>query len=174
MKVLKKIIIWIKNIFLLGLFCFFIHGLFWHNFYSHSLYYVKHIPRDEGYYPELVLFVQRYENMPYRGKTAYEKDFFDGNIFNEDNTYCASKLLDRIYFSDRKQIKNYFLEGNGKIQSYYGFHDFEAKKMTPSDRQEFERSLAEFLKPVEEATSKPLINLQWLFDKIYEGRFVDK
>ncbi len=157
MKVLKKIIIWIKNIVLLGLFCFFIHGLFWHNFYSHSLYYVKHTPRDEGHYPELVLFLQRFENMPFSGRMAYEKDFFDSSITNEDNTYRASYYVDGIYFSSKKQKKSYHIEISGKVRKYYDFKD--AKFFSQSDRQEFERSLTDFLKPVEEATSKPLLNL---------------
>ena len=42
------------------------------------------------------------------------------------------------------------------------------------DRQEFERMLAEFLKPAEKVIGEPIINLQWLFNQKYEGRFVDK
>ncbi len=132
-KRLKKLILLIIIVVCSG---YGINTIFWDKFYAYSVFYAKEIPHDKEYYPELLFFLQRYDNMPAGIKTYYNRDFSDSSIDSTDDKYIASLQSDTIYFLNVNDSISYLLDNNGKIL-IYGDEYVDGVNMTQSDRQEF-------------------------------------
>ena len=139
------------------------------NLKYHSVYYAQHIPHKEGTESDIVMLM---ENMGW----AYTPEI-EGISYDDDGMYAITRekgtktsILglsgDTLYFSSAS--------GDGYLLN----HDFSIKTALDKryhkikyNQRKVLKEIRETVQPVIDAQSKPLINLQWLFNLIYQSRF---
>ena len=139
------------------------------NLKFNSVYYAQHIPHKEGTDPDVIMLM---ENMGW----AYTPEI-EGISYDEDGTYAITRekgtktsILglsgDTLYFSSAS--------GDGYLLN----HDFSIKTALDKryhkikyNQRKVLKEIRETVQPVIDAQPKPLINLQWLFNLIYQSRF---
>ena len=139
------------------------------NLKYHSVYYAQHIPHKEGTEPDIIMLM---ENMGW----AYTPEI-EGISYDEDGSYAItrekgteSSVLDLsgdtlFFFSDSGE--SYIFNRNFSIQDAF---DKRYHKIKYNQRKVL-KEIRETVQPVIDAQPKPLINLQWLFNLIYQSRF---
>ena len=139
------------------------------NLKYHSVYYAQHIPHKVGTEPDLVMLV---ENMGW----IYTPEI-DGIRYDDDGMYAITRnkgtersILglsgDTLYFSSASG-DGYLLNRNFSLQDAFDEHYHKIKY----NQRKVQKEIRETVQPVIDAQSKPLINLQWLFNLIYQSRF---
>ena len=73
---------------------------------------------------------------------------------------------DTLYFSSASG-DGYLLNRNFSLQDAFDEHYHKIKY----NQRKVQKEIRETVQPVIDAQSKPLINLQWLFNLIYQSRF---
>ena len=139
------------------------------NLKYHSVYYAQHIPHKEGTESDIVMLM---ENMGW----AYTPEI-EGISYDDDGMYAITRekgtktsILglsgDTLYFSSAS--------GDGYLLN----HDFSIKTALDKryhkikyNQRKVLKEIRETVQPVIDAQTKPLINLQWLFNLIYQSRF---
>ena len=139
------------------------------NLKYHSVYYAQHIPHKEGTESDIVMLM---ENMGW----AYTPEI-EGISYDDDGLYAITRekgtktsILglsgDTLYFSSAS--------GDGYLLN----HDFSIKTALDKryhkikyNQRKVLKEIRETVQPVIDAQPKPLINLQWLFNLIYQSRF---
>ncbi|MBF0780788.1 MULTISPECIES: hypothetical protein [unclassified Granulicatella] len=145
-----------------------------YNLKSNSVYYAKNMPRGEGQKPELVMLIDNLDWI-YKPNTEGIKYDFDGtrDIINE----TGSKGFGNIY-SDKTE----YVYSNGDSIVYRFTKNFELKHATrlrkmetvdisSVDKNKLVEEIEQFVKPVMDEQTKPMINLQWLFNLLYQDEF---
>ena len=139
------------------------------NLKYHSVYYAQRIPHKEGTEPDIIMLM---ENMGW----AYTPEI-DGISYDEDGSYAItrekgteSSVLDLsgdtlFFFSDSGE--SYIFNRNFSLQDAFDEHYHKIKY----NQRKVQKEIRETVQPVIDAQSKPLINLQWLFNLIYQSRF---
>ena len=139
------------------------------NLKSNSVYYAQHIPHKEGTEPDIIMLM---ENMGW----AYTPEI-DGISYDDDGSYAIARekgtktsVLDLsgdtlFFFLDSGE--SYLLNRNFSIQDAF---DKRYHKIKYNQRK-VQKEIRETVQPVIDAQPKPLINLQWLFNLIYQSRF---
>jgi len=136
------------------------------NLKYHSVYYAQHIPHKEGTEPDIVMLMEN-------NGWIYTPEI-DGISYDEDGSYAItrekgteSSVLDLsgdtlFFFSDSGE--SYIFNRNFSIQDAFDkrYHNNQRKVL---------KEIRETVQPVIDAQPKPLINLQWLFNLIYQSRF---
>ena len=139
------------------------------NLKFNSVYYAQNIPHREGTEPDIIMLM---ENMGW----AYTPEI-DGISYDDDGSYAITRekgtktsVLDLsgdtlFFFLDSGE--SYLLNRNFSIQ-----HAFDKRyhKIKYNQRKVI-KEIRETVQPVIDAQTKPLINLQWLFNLIYQSRF---
>ena len=139
------------------------------NLKFNSVYYAQHIPHKEGTEPDIIMLM---ENMGW----AYTPEI-DGISYDDDGSYSITRekgtktsVLDLsgdtlFFFLDSGE--SYLLNRNFSIQDAFDehYHKIKYKQRT------VQKEIRETVQPVIDAQPKPLINLQWLFNLIYQSRF---
>ena len=139
------------------------------NLKYHSVYYAQHIPHKVGTEPDLVMLV---ENMGW----IYTPEI-DGIRYDDDGMYAITRnkgtersILglsgDTLYFSSASG-DGYLLNRNFSLQDAFDEHYHKIKY----NQRKVQKEIRETVQPVIDAQPKPLINLQWLFNLIYQSRF---
>ena len=139
------------------------------NIKFNSVYYAQHIPHKEGTEPDIIMLM---ENMGW----AYTPEI-DGISYDDDGSYAITRekgtktsILglsgDTLYFSSASG-DGYLLNRNFSIQDAFDedYHKIKYKQRT------VQKEIRETVQPVIDAQPKPLINLQWLFNLLYQSRF---
>ena len=139
------------------------------NLKFNSVYYAQHIPHKEGTEPDIIMLM---ENMGW----AYTPEI-DGISYDDDGSYAITRETgtktsilglsgDTLYFSSASG-DGYLLNRNFSIQDAFDehYHKIKYKQRT------VQKEIRETVQPVIDAQPKPLINLQWLFNLIYQNRF---
>ena len=139
------------------------------NLKYHSVYYAQHIPHKEGTESDIVMLM---ENMGW----AYTPEI-EGISYDDDGMYAITRekgtktsILglsgDTLYFSSAS--------GDGYLLN----HDFSIKTALDKryhkikyNQRKVLKEIRETVQPVIDAQPKPLINLQWLFNLVYQSRF---
>ena len=139
------------------------------NLKFNSVYYAQHIPHKEGTDPDVIMLM---ENIGW----AYTPEI-DGISYDDDGSYAITRekgtkrsILglsgDTLYFSSAS--------GDGYLLN----HDFSIKTALDKryhkikyNQRKVQKEIRETVQPVIDVQSKPLINLQWLFNLIYQSRF---
>ena len=139
------------------------------NLKYHSVYYAQHIPHKEGTESDIVMLM---ENMGW----AYTPEI-EGISYDDDGMYAITRekgtktsILglsgDTLYFSSAS--------GDGYLLN----HDFSIKTALDKryhkikyNQRKVLKEIRETVQPVIDAQPKPLINLQWLFNLLYQSRF---
>ena len=139
------------------------------NLKFNSVYYAQHIPHKEGTEPDVIMLM---ENMGW----AYTPEI-EGISYYEDGTYAItrekgteSSVLDLsgdtlFFFSDSGE--SYIFNRNFSIQDAFDKRYHKIKY----NQREVLKEIRETVQPVIDAQPKPLINLETLFNLIYQSRF---
>ena len=175
MKSLKGIIIGIVLVFSIGVVVFLGLSLYaYSNLKYYSVYYAQQMPHKEGTEPDLVMLI---ENMGaiYTPKIEGIRYDDDGRNFIENSTNLTGKptnfdeFVGGYGYSDQNDVtykfnKNFSLEW--AIDKHYKKID-----LATIDEKKIKEEIRETVQPVLDVQPKPLINLQWLFNKKYQDRF---
>ena len=139
------------------------------NLKFNSVYYAQHIPHKEGTEPDIIMLM---ENMGW----AYTPEI-DGISYDDDGSYSITRekgtktsVLDLsgdtlFFFLDSGE--SYLLNRNFSIQDAF---DKRYHKIKYNQRKVL-KEIRETVQPVIDEQPKPLINLQYLFNLIYQSRF---
>mgnify|MGYP004549163377 FL=1 len=138
------------------------------NLKYHSVYYAQHIPHKEGTEPDLVMLV---ENMgwiytPEIDGIRYDDDGTNAIINTKSKTFLTKSLGSFLYDKDNMTIG---FDSTFRFDhvSYFS----EEAKRTKVNESQIKREIREDFSPIMKVQTKPLINLQWLFNLIYQSRF---
>ncbi|MBS4762212.1 hypothetical protein KG089_05685 [Carnobacteriaceae bacterium zg-ZUI252] len=160
------------SIVILVLFGISIHCLL--NLKSHSVYYAKHMPRGEGQKPELIMLIDNLywiytpdiEGIKYNfdGTNTFKnldgsKRF--GNIYSDETEYSYADGTDVSYRFNRKF----------ELIHVMNVRKMEILDVSSVDKNKVIEEIEQFVKPVMEQQSEPMINLQWLFNLLYQDEF---
>ena len=139
------------------------------NLKYHSVYYAQHIPHKEGTELDIVMLMEN-------NGWIYTPEL-DGISYDEDGTYAITRekgtkmsVLDLsgdiiFFFSDSGE--SYMFNRNFSIQ-----HAFDERyHKIKYNQRKVQKEIRETVQPVIDAQPKPLFNLQWLFNLIYQSRF---
>ena len=170
MKSLKGIIIGIILVFSIGVVVFLGLSLYaYNNLKYYSVYYAQQMPHKEGTEPDLVMLI---ENMwwiytPEIEGIRYDDDGMNSiarNIEGKESIFSASG--DYLMFHSGTD-NHYLFDEVFRIQSAFDEHynDIEFNQQLVLDE------IRETVQPILDVQSKPLINLQWLFNLLYQDRF---
>ena len=138
------------------------------NLKYHSVYYAQHIPHKEGTEPDLVMLV---ENMgwiytPEIDGIRYDDDGTNAIINTKSKTFLTKSLGSFLYDKDNMTIG---------FDSTFRFEDVgyfsEEAKRTKVNESKIKREIRKDFSPIMKVQTKPLINLQWLFNLLYQSRF---
>ena len=168
----RKILTVISSILVIASILF---GYGYYNLKSNSVYYAKNTPHKEGTEPVLMMLV---DNLYW----VYNPDIdgikyrFDGGqiIYNYN-----FKLEEAPCFSGDGGEEYYY--GSNGYRSYSFNVDFELTycrdrregkvDIKNVDVKEVKKDIYKIVQPVIDEQTKPLINLQWLFDRVYRDKF---
>ena len=177
MKLLKVVIAVIIVVVSLGLVVFIgasMYAVTTINLLSNSVYYAQRMPHKEGTEPDLVMLI---ENMWWIYTPEIEGIRYDddGRNFIENSTNMIGKPTNfsefdgGYHYSDKNDV-SYKFDKNFELEWAL---DKEYKKIDTAtiDETKIKGEIRETLKPILDVQSKPLINLQWLFNKKYQDRF---
>ena len=139
------------------------------NLKYHSVYYAQHIPHKEGTEPDIIMLM---ENMGW----AYTPEI-DGISYDDDGSYAITRekgtktsvlsFTNGTLFFFLDSGESYLFDRNFSIQ-----HAFDKRYHTIKyNQRKVKKEIRETVQPVIDEQPKPLINLQWLFNLIYQSRF---
>ena len=137
------------------------------NLKYHSVYYAQHIPHKEGTEPDLVMLV---ENMGWIYTPKIDNIRYDDGtnaiINTKSKSFLTKSLGSFLYDKDNMTIG---------FDSTFRFEDVsyfsEEAKRVQVNESKIKREIREDFSPIMKVQTKPLINLQWLFNLIYQIRF---
>ena len=175
MKALKRIIIGTILVFSIGVVVFLGLSLYaYSNLKYYSVYYAQQMPHKEGTEPDLVMLI---ENMWWIYTPEIEGIRYDddGRNFIENSTNLTGKptnfdeFVGGYGYSDQNDVtykfnKNFSLEW--AMDKHYKKID-----LATVDEKKIKEEIRETVQPILDVQSKPLINLQWLFNLLYQDRF---
>ena len=138
------------------------------NLKYHSVYYAQHIPHKEGTEPDLVMLV---ENMgwiytPEIDGIRYDDDGTNAIINTKSKSFLTKSSGSFIYDKDNMTIG---FDSTFRFEDVSYFSE-EAKRIQVNESQ-IKREIREDFSPIMKVQTKPFINLQWLFNLIYQSRF---
>jgi len=167
MKMVKALLVGFVTILLIS---FYAYANLKHN----SVYYAQQMPHKEGTEPDLVMLL---ENMWWVYTPEIEGIRYDddGRNFIENSTNITGKptnfdeLVGGYGYSDQNDVtykfnRNFSLEW--AIDKHYKKID-----LATIDEKKIKQGIRETVQPILDVQSKPLINLQWLFNLLYQDRF---
>ena len=139
------------------------------NLKFNSVYYAQHIPHKEGTEPDIVMLMEN-------NGWIYTPEI-DGISYDDDGSYSITRekgtktsVLDLsgdtlFFFLDSGE--SYLLNRNFFIQNAFDkrYHNIKY------NQRKVLKEIRETVQPVIDAQPKPFINLQWLFNLIYQSRF---
>ena len=138
------------------------------NLKYHSVYYAQHIPHKVGTEPDLVMLV---ENMgwiytPEIDGIRYDDDGTNAIINTKSKTFLTKSLGSFLYDKDNMTIG---FDSTFRFDhvSYFS----EEAKRTKVNESQIKREIREDFSPIMKVQTKPFINLQWLFNLLYQSSF---
>ena len=175
MKALKGIIIGIVLVFSIGVVVFLGLSLYaYSNLKYYSVYYAQHMPHKEGTEPDLVMLIENMGSI-YTPKIEGIRYDNDGRNFIENSTNLTGKptnfdeFVGGYGYSDQNDVTYKF---NKNFELEWAIDkDYKKIDLATVDEKKIKEEIRETVQPVLDVQSKPLINLQWLFNKMYQDRF---
>ncbi|WP_303951944.1 hypothetical protein [Streptococcus vestibularis] len=155
------LIIGLYTVFGMSLFTFF-------NLKYHSVYYAQHIPHKKGTEPDLVMLV---ENMgwiytPKIDNIRYDDDGTNAIIDTKSKSFLTKSSGSFLYDKDNMTIG---FDSTFRFEDVSYFSE-EAKRIQVNESK-IKREIRKDFSPIMKVQTKPFINLQWLFNLIYQSRF---
>nr|WP_201553500.1 hypothetical protein [Streptococcus salivarius] len=138
------------------------------NLKFNSVYYAQHIPHKEGTEPDLVMLV---ENMgwiytPEIDGIRYDDDGTNAIINTKSKSFLTKSLGSFLYDKDNMTIG---FDSTFRFEDVSYFSE-EAKRIQVNESK-IKREIRKDFSPIMKVQTKPFINLQWLFNLIYQSRF---
>ena len=138
------------------------------NIKFNSVYYAQHIPHKVGTEPDLVMLV---ENMgwiytPEIDGIRYDDDGTNAIINTKSKSFLTKSSGSFLYDKDNMTIG---FDSTFRFDhvSYFS----EEAKRTKVNESQIKREIREDFSPIMKVQTKPLINLQWLFNLLYQSSF---
>lgn len=154
-------------------------GYGYSNLKSNSVYYAKNTSHTEGVEPALMMLVENLYSV-YNPDIEGVKYEFDGNpaikLFDSEanqTSYFSFMKSDGGYMFSNKN-KNIVYKFNEKfrlIRAYNTNDGFTPISIKDISENEVKNELRVMYQPILDKQTKPLINLQWLFDRVYKNKF---
>ncbi|SFE46565.1 hypothetical protein SAMN02910327_01266 [Peptostreptococcaceae bacterium pGA-8] len=145
------------------------------NLKSNSVYYAKHTPHKEGTEPVLMMLVDNLYWVYNPDIDGIEYDFDGGHVIYNNNF----KLEDVPWFASHggeaydygsNGYKSYSFNSDFKLTYCIDRRDGEID-IKNVDVEEVKKEIYKIVQPVIDEQTKPLINLQWIFDRVYRDKF---
>ena len=161
MKMVKAFLVGIVTILLIS---FYAYANLKHN----SVYYAQQMPHKEGTEPDLVMLL---ENMWWIYKPEIEGIRYDddgGNaIIDTKNNFVLSDAMGNFLY-----LKYHITIGFDSTFRFHHVSDFTGEQPKREIHEdEIKQEIREVFAPVIDAQSKPFVNLQRLFNLLYQDRF---
>ena len=162
---------------ILGLFVGLIIGLYtvlgmslfsFFNLKFNSVYYAQHIPHKKGTEPDLVMLIENMDWIytPEIDGIRYDNDGTNAIINTKSKSFLTKSLGSFLYDKDNMTVG---------FDSTFRFEDVsyfsEEAKRVQVNESKIKREIREDFSPIMKVQTKPFINLQWLFNLIYQSRF---
>ncbi len=138
------------------------------NLKFNSVYYAQHIPHKEGTEPDIIMLMENkgWAYTPEIDGISYDDDGTNAIINTKSKSFLTKSLGSFLYDKDNMTIG---------FDSTFRFEDVscfsEEARRTKVNESKIKREIREDFSPIMKAQPKPLINLQWLFNLIYQSRF---
>ena len=169
MKALKGIIIGIILVFSIGVVVFLGLSLYaYSNLKYYSVYYAQQMSHKEGTEPDLVMLLENMGSIytPKIEGIRYDDD--GGNaIIDTKNNFVLSETMGN--FSYHKYHFSVGFDSTFRLHHVSDFTGEQPKREIHED--EIKQEIREVFAPVIDVQPKPRINLQWLFNLLYQDRF---
>ena len=161
MKMVKALLVGIVTILLIS---FYAYANLKHN----SIYYAQQMPHKEGTEPDLVMLI---ENMwwiytPEIEGIRYDDDGNNAIENTKTETVLSNSMGNFLYHKNRVTV--------AFDSTFRFFHVTDLSGEQPKKEiheAEIKQEIREVFAPVIDAQSKPFVNLQWLFNLLYQDRF---
>ena len=170
MKALKVVIAVIIVVVSIGLVVFIgasMYAVTTINLLSNSVYYAQRMPHKEGTEPDLVMLIENMGSI-YTPKIEGIR-YDDGNNAIENTkteTVLSNSMGNFLYHKNRVTV--------AFDSTFRFFHVTDLSGEQPKkeiNEAEIKQEIREVFAPVIDVQPKPRINLQWLFNKMYQDRF---
>ena len=161
MKMVKAFLVGIVTILLISFYAY-------TNLKYHSVYYAQQMPHKEGTEPDLVMLL---ENMwwvytPEIEGIRYDDDGNNAIENTKTETVLSNSMGNFLYHKNRVTV--------AFDSTFRFFHVTDLSGEQPKKEiheAEIKQEIREVFAPVIDAQSKPFVNLQWLFNLLYQDRF---
>ncbi|KXT60030.1 hypothetical protein SORDD05_01197 [Streptococcus oralis] len=161
MKMVKALLVGIVTILLISFYAY-------TNLKYHSVYYAQQMPHKEGTEPDLVMLL---ENMwwvytPEIEGIRYDDDGNNAIENTKTETVLSNSMGNFLYHKNRVTVA---FDSTFRFFHVTDLSGEQPKKEIHED--EIKQEIREVFAPVIDAQSKPFVNLQWLFNLLYQDRF---
>ncbi|MDD7512778.1 MAG: hypothetical protein PUK14_02685 [Clostridiales bacterium] len=154
---------------------FLLFGYGYYNLKSNSVYYAKHTPHKDATEPVLMMLIDNLDWIYNPELEGIEYDFDGGHVIYNNNY----KSEDVPWFASHDGEEYHY--GSNGYKSYSFNRNFELTycrdrcvgkiDIKNIDVEEVKQDIYKIVQPVIDEQTKPLINLQWLFDIVYKDKF---
>ena len=161
MKMVKAFLVGIVTILLISFYAY-------TNLKHNSVYYAQQMPHKEGTEPDLVMLL---ENMwwvytPEIEGIRYDDDGNNAIENTKTETVLSNSMGNFLYHKNRVTV--------AFDSTFRFFHVTDLSGEQPKKEiheAEIKQEIREVFAPIIDAQSKPFVNLQWLFNLLYQDRF---
>ena len=138
------------------------------NLKFNSVYYAQHIPHKKGTEPDLVMLIENMDWIytPEIDGIRYDNDGTNAIINTKSKSFLTKSLGYFLYDKDNMTIG---FDSRFRF-NHVSYFSEEAKRIQVNESK-IKREIREDFSPIMKVQTKPLINLQWLFNLIYQSRF---
>lgn len=160
----------------------------WFNLASHSVYYAHHMPHAKGTNPELVMTIKYLSNIRIPEDKGLRVNLDGNNTLIKGGAYIVEYNYE---FEDNRIITlRYSLDNVNSNSNEYSYSSrtgnfvfsrdtakWDKKTDTWKDntsvktKKESDDLISQVMSPIIQYQESPKVNLQWLFNMIYQGQF---
>ena len=146
------------------------------NIENNAIYYAMPMPKKEGTYPEYWMVIEHYnaENLPFEMRPA----FLEGGLAHYQDLFLLASISDDGYevcFQKNSTNYHYTYDKSNKLKEirYFDNNDdyISIDKFTSEEIAYAKKIRDHIFMPIMKYQKEPSINLQWLFNLIYEKEF---
>ncbi|MBF0713422.1 hypothetical protein HZY83_01805 [Gemella sp. GH3] len=169
---MKKIIWRTVLVVLLGILIF---GYVKINLKSNAVYYAKNMLRGEGQEPELIMLIDNLwwvDNPDIEG-IQYKIDgtqyvIYENNSFGSISSYEEDRM---DYMYSNEEGISYSFNRRFELVHVMNFREWKRIDINSVDKNKIVSEIKSLVQPVIDKQSEPLINLQWIFNLVYQDEF---
>ena len=185
---LKKILI-ITCCILVGVGVLFIRWYIKSNIERYSVYYVLNVSHDRDAHPEFAMLLDNIDSMeqPEKKKVRYRPESgpegaLSGRVYISNEAHSSNDKIPNIYmgpdydesayvYIDNRGIR-YEFDKSFKLRNVYDYDNHDEIDIKTIDQKAlYDEIYKDFGFLIKANDKKPMINLQWLFNKKYYKRF---